>query len=239
MALVLYCANLLDLQQTCTDPAELTRLGLLLDLLTPIVKSWPGEYCLEANKHAIQILGGAGYTKDYPVERFYRDNRLNPIHEGAHGIHGIDLLGRKVTMGESAALHAFVKEVEQSISQARPYDILAEYTDQLAETLRELVTTTEELIKVRDADEINLFLANASIYLDTFGHVVIGWMWLKQATIAARELDSVSGDELAFYQGKLQTCQYFYRYELAKLPERLALLVAADDTCLNMAESWF
>ena len=239
LALVLYCANLLDLQQTSSDAAELTRLGLLLDLLTPIAKSWPGEYCLEANKHAIQILGGAGYTKDYPVERFYRDNRLNPIHEGAHGIHGIDLLGRKVTMGESAALHAFVKEVEASITEARPYDILAEYSDQLAETLRELVTTTEELIKIRDTDQVNLFLANASIYLDTFGHVVIAWMWLRQATIAAREIESSSGEERDFYQGKLQTCQYFYRYELAKLPERLALLVSADDTCLSMAETWF
>lgn len=239
LALVLYCANLLDLQQTSEDPAELTRLGLLLDLLTPIAKSWPGEYCLEANKHAIQILGGAGYTKDYPVERFYRDNRLNPIHEGAHGIHGIDLLGRKVTMGESAALHAFVREVEQSISAARPYDLLAEFSDQLAETMRELVSTTEELIKIRDTGDVNLFLANASIYLDTFGHVVIAWMWLKQATIAARQLATADGEERDFYHGKLQACQYFYRYELAKLPERLALLVAADDTCLSMANEWF
>ena len=239
LALVLYCANLLDLQQTTQDAAELTRLGLLLDLLTPIVKSWPGEFCLEANKHAIQILGGAGYTKDYPVERFYRDNRLNPIHEGAHGIHGIDLLGRKVTMGESAALQAFVKEVEASIADARPYDLINEYADQLAETLRELVATTEELIKIRDVGEVNRFLANASIYLDTFGHLVIAWMWLKQATIAARALPEANGEEYDFYRGKLQACQYFYRYELAKLPERLALLLAADDTCLDMADQWF
>ncbi|MGR8947841.1 MAG: acyl-CoA dehydrogenase [Gammaproteobacteria bacterium] len=239
LALVLYCANLLDLQHTSEDAAALTRLGLLLDLLTPIAKSWPGEFCLEANKHAIQILGGAGYTKDYPVERFYRDNRLNPIHEGAHGIHGIDLLGRKVTMGESAALHAFVAEVEESIAEARPYDLIQEYTDQLAETLRELVATTEELIKIRDIGEVNRFLANASIYLDTFGHLVIAWMWLKQATIAARELPAASGEEYDFYRGKIQACQYFYRYELAKLPERLALLVAADETCLEMSDSWF
>lgn len=239
LSLVLYCANLLDLQQTASDPAELTRLGLLLDLLTPIAKSWPGEFCLEANKHAIQILGGAGYTKDYPVERFYRDNRLNPIHEGAHGIHGIDLLGRKVTMGESAALHAFVAEVEKSIKDSRPYDILKDHAEQLTEILSGLVATTEALIKIRDVGDVNKFLANASIYLDTFGHVVIAWMWLKQASLAAKAVDEATGEERSFYLGKLQACQYFYRYELTKLPERYALLADADDTCLNMADDWF
>tara|TARA_R110002096_G_scaffold22675_18_gene72748 strand:+ start:12476 stop:14275 length:1800 start_codon:yes stop_codon:yes gene_type:complete len=239
LALVLYCARLLDLQCTESDPAELTRLGLLLDLLTPIVKSWPGEFCLEANKHAIQILGGAGYTTDYPVERFYRDNRLNPIHEGAHGIHGIDLLGRKVTMAESAAFGVFVAEVEATIAAARPFDGLGEFADELAETLTELEATTAELIKVRDAGEVTLFLANASIYLDTFGHIVIAWIWLMQAIAAAPKADAGSTAEQNFYRGKLHACRYFYRYELNKVPERLSLLSQADDTCLSMNEAWF
>ncbi len=239
LALVLYCARLLDLQCTESEPAELSRLGFLLDLLTPIVKSWPGEYCLEANKHAIQILGGAGYTKDYPVERFYRDNRLNPIHEGAHGIHGIDLLGRKVTMAESAAFGVFVAEVEATIAAAREFNELDEFTDELAETLKELEATTAELIKVRDAGEVTLFLANASIYLDTFGHIVIAWMWLLQAIAAAPKAGVGSVAEQNFYRGKLLACQYFYRYELNKVPERLSLLSQADDTCVSMNEAWF
>ena len=239
MALVLYSANLLDLQRTESDPAELTRLGLLLDLLTPIVKSWPGEFCLEANKHAIQILGGAGYTKDYPVERFYRDNRLNPIHEGAHGIHGIDLLGRKVTMGEGAAFKAFTAEVEKTILRGRSIELLGEYTEQLNEMLRELEATTDQLVKIRDVGEVTLFLANASIYLDTFGHIVIGWMWLMQSIEAAKNIETASVADRDFYQGKLQACQYFYRYELNKVPERLSLLTRADDTCLNMEDRWF
>ena len=239
MALVLYCAQLLDLQRTETDPAELTRLGLLLDLLTPIVKSWPGEFCLEANKHAIQILGGAGYTTDYPVERFYRDNRLNPIHEGAHGIHGIDLLGRKVTMGEGAAFKAFCREVEQTIAQARADKVLEAHASQLAEALRELDRTTDALIKVRDGGEVTLFLANAGIYLDTFGHIVIAWMWLRQAIAASPQVAVGSAAERGFYQGKLQACQYFYRYELNKVWERLSLLASSDDTCLAMQEEWF
>ena len=239
MALVLYTAHLLDCQKTESDPAELTRLSLLLDLLTPIAKSWPGEFCLEANKHAIQILGGAGYTKDYPVERFYRDNRLNPIHEGAHGIHGIDLLGRKVTMGEGAAFRAFVEQVEQTIAEARSIAELNEYTAQLTEIISELESATEELIKMRDIGEVTQFLANASIYLDTFGHVAIAWMWLKQSVAATHGLDASGASDNAFYQGKLQACQYFYRYELSKVPERLVLLARCDDTCLGMQDSWF
>lgn len=239
LALVLYCARLLDLQCTESDPAELTRLGLLLDLLTPIVKSWPGEFCLEANKHAIQILGGAGYTSDYPVERFYRDNRLNPIHEGAHGIHGIDLLGRKVTMGDRAAFKVFVAEVEATLAAARSHEALNEFVAELAETLRELEATTDELIKVRDAGETTLFLANASIYLDTFGHIVIAWIWLMQAVAAAPRTDSGPDAERNFYRGKMQACRYFYRYELNKVPERLSLLSQADDTCMTMDDAWF
>ncbi len=239
LALVLYCAYLLDLQRTESDPAELTRLGLLLDLLTPIAKSWPGEFCLEANKHAIQILGGAGYTKDYPVERFYRDNRLNPIHEGAHGIHGIDLLGRKIFMNEGAAFKAFITEVEKTIAEAHPIDLLLGHADQLAETIRQLEVTTNDLITIRHISGVTLFLANAGIYLDTFGHVVIAWMWLKQAIEAARRIDAAGSADRNFYYGKIQACQYFYRYELNRVPERLALLAAADDTCLAMQDEWF
>ena len=239
MALVLYCAKLLDLQQIESEPAELTRLGLLLDLLTPIAKSWPAEFCLEANKHAIQILGGAGYTKDYPVERFYRDNRLNPIHEGAHGIHGIDLLGRKVVMGEGVAFKAFVAEVEKTVALGDEMPLVREYARQLAETMKELEATTDELTKVRDGGDVTLFLANAGIYLDTFGHAVIAWMWLLQGVAAVRGLAESSGAEEDFYRGKLQACQYFYRYEVNKIPERLSLLAQADDTCVAMRDAWF
>uniref|UniRef100_UPI00261B6301 acyl-CoA dehydrogenase family protein n=1 Tax=Sphingomonas bacterium TaxID=1895847 RepID=UPI00261B6301 len=111
LALSFYCGLLLDLQKIAEPPAEERRLALLLDLLTPIAKSWPSEYCLEANKLAIQILGGYGYTRDYPVERFYRDNRLNHIHEGALGIQGLDLLGRKVRLENGAAMRTLFAEI--------------------------------------------------------------------------------------------------------------------------------
>ncbi len=239
LSLVLYCAHLLDLQRTTEPGAELLRLDLLLDLLTPIAKSWPSEFCLEANKHAIQILGGYGYTRDYPVERFYRDNRLNPIHEGAHGIHGLDLLGRKVALKNGAALVAMNTEIELTLGAARGAAILVDYAELLATCRTQLLTTTARLGERRDSGEGTRALANAGVYLDTFGHVVIGWMWLRQAVVASAALQNAVGAERDFYQGKLQACQYFYRYELSRVPERLRLLATADDTCLAMRDAWF
>src|SRR5690606_35873043 len=126
-ALCLYCAWLLDRERITTAADERKRLGLLLDILTPIAKSWPSEFCLEGNKHAIQILGGYGYTREFPLERFYRDNRLNPIHEGAHGIHGIDLLGRKVAMRGGAALERLLAEFDATLADPAALPALAEY----------------------------------------------------------------------------------------------------------------
>ncbi|HMM77598.1 MAG TPA: acyl-CoA dehydrogenase [Gammaproteobacteria bacterium] len=239
LALELYCSWLIDCERTASDAAARDRLALLLDLLTPIAKSWPSEFCLEANKHAIQILGGYGYTRDYPLERFYRDNRLNPIHEGAHGIHGIDLLGRKLAMRGGAAFELLLAELDATLAAAAALPALAEYVACLRAVRAALIETTAALGRLRDGGELTRALANAGVYLDTFGHVVIGWLWLKMAVVAAQAVARASGSERDFYLGKLQACRYFYRYELAKVPERLALLARADDTCLAMQDAWF
>jgi alkylation response protein AidB-like acyl-CoA dehydrogenase len=118
-ALCLYCARLVDEQRVGQSEQAIQEAGLLLDLLTPIAKSWPSQWCLEANSLAIQIHGGYGYTREYPVEQFYRDNRLNPIHEGTHGIQAIDLLGRKAVMQGGAALKLFGREVQQDRTGSR------------------------------------------------------------------------------------------------------------------------
>ncbi len=237
-ALVLHCAWLLDVQRTTDDAAERERVGLLLDILTPIAKSWPSEFCLEGNKHAIQILGGYGYTRDFPLERFYRDNRLNPIHEGTHGIQGLDLLGRKVAMHGGAAFAALLDEYRATLAAAEGVPLVAEYRAALGEAIACLETTTQAILAVRGAGEVDRALANATTYLDAFGHVVIGWTWLRQALVAARALDGAEGAERDFYQGKLAACQYFYRYEMPRVAERCALLAACDTTCLDTAPAW-
>lgn len=224
LALCIYCALLLDRQKATDDAAERRDLGLLLDLLTPVAKSWPSEHCLEANKLAIQILGGYGYTREYPVERFYRDNRLNHIHEGTFGIQAIDLLGRKVRMEDGAALDLLLDRIGETISEARGGPFAGEAGD-LERAVAALRAATAAALACPDR---NRSLANATIYLDAVGHVVVAWLWLRQA-LAALPLASDP-----FGEGKAAACRYFFRYELPQVHARFALVASLDDTCLAL-----
>lgn len=237
LALLLYTAFLVDDIRTGDDESRKHESELLLDLLTPIAKSWPSEFCLEANKHAIQVLGGYGYTRDYPVERLYRDNRLNPIHEGTHGIQGMDLLGRKVVQGRGAGIKLLAGRMMSDIKAAYAHDRLTGNAADLAAHLGEAIATTGRLA-AELAGNPRLALANATIYLDMLGHVVIAWMWLRQANAAATKLAAGEGDG-AFLEGKLAACRYFFAYELPKARTQRDLLESLDDTTLAMQPGWF
>ena len=239
LALNLYCAKLVDDERTGETDAMKHEATLLLDILTPIAKSWPSQWCLEANSLAIQVHGGYGYTRDYNVEQFYRDNRLNPIHEGTHGIQGLDLLGRKVVMQGGAALQALSARVHATIARCRAVPDAG--SQRLAGQLDALWTRLEEVTAtLHGAGDSNRTLANASVYLEAFGHLVIGWIWLEQALVAGRSMTR-SNDERDddFYQGKLAACRYFFAFELPKVGPMLDLLASLDTTTLTMQDAWF
>ncbi|WP_428311225.1 acyl-CoA dehydrogenase [Hydrocarboniphaga sp.] len=231
LALNLYCSLLVDEQRNAEDAAERERVSLLLEILTPIAKSWPSQWCLEANSLAIQVHGGYGYTRDYNVEQFYRDNRLNPIHEGTHGVQGLDLLGRKVVMQNGAALKALGDVVQKTVKAAAALPLLAGYAKELGESLQNVAVVTQRLWADGDPQKT---LANASVYLEAFGHTVLAWIWLEQALVAQRAEGSSD-----FYRGKLQACQYFFNWELPKIGPMLDLLAAMDTTTLEMQDGWF
>jgi alkylation response protein AidB-like acyl-CoA dehydrogenase len=237
LALLLYCARLVDNLRTETDEARRDEDEQLLDLLTPIAKSWPSEFCLEANKHAIQVLGGYGYTRDYPVERLYRDNRLNPIHEGTHGVQGMDLLGRKVMQNGGRALQLLAARIKGTIDAAREHPTLAGYASALATNIVETGALTHKLGEVIAANP-RRGLANATIYLDMFGHVVIAWMWLRQAVTASDMLATGSGDA-NHLNGKLAATRYFFAYELPKARTQRELLARLDNTTMEMGVEWY
>ena len=236
-ALILYCARLVDGIRTGTDEAKKRDDELLLDLLTPVAKSWPSEFCLEANKHAIQVLGGYGYTRDYPVERLYRDNRLNPIHEGTHGIQGMDILGRKVVQARGRGLELLAGRIGETVAEASSIAALSAQASDLAAHLAETIALTGALAGELAKDPRKA-LANATIYLDMFGHVVIAWMWLRQAVVAARKLEAGEGDG-NFLNGKLAGCRYFFAYELPKTRAQRELLARLEETTLVMQAEWF
>jgi alkylation response protein AidB-like acyl-CoA dehydrogenase len=237
-ALCLFCARLVDETRSGADDAAKQDAGLLLDLLTPIAKSWPSQWCLEANSLAIQIHGGYGYTREYPVEQFYRDNRLNPIHEGTHGIQALDLLGRKAIMNGGAAMKLFAREARQTIAEAGKDPALAGHAAELGNALGEIATTLQALAPVL-ATNPTLALANAVLFLEAFGHTVIAWIWLRQALAAQRGLQRAIAADADFYRGKLAACRWFYRWELPKVRQWHELLRSLDDTTLAMAPEFF
>jgi len=232
LMLVLYAASLVDVEKTGSG-SEAQEASELLGLLTPIVKSWPSEFGLRANEIAIQVFGGAGYTRDYPVERLYRDNRLNHIHEGTRGIQGMDLLGRKVPQSGGAGMKRLGAEITSTIAEARSRPALSDLADTLGKAAARAASATAHMGAAAPQEGTEAYLANATIYLDMLGHVVVGWLWLKQALVAEAAIETASGEAHNFMSGKLTAARYFFRYELPVIHSQCDLLEAMDRTCLE------
>lgn len=225
LGLSLYCARLVDEQVTGVDEAARERAHVLLEVLTPIAKSWPSQWCLAANDLAIQVHGGYGYTRDYAVEQFYRDNRLNPIHEGTHGIQSLDLLGRKVVAGGGSGLAALVGAIRETTTRAGDLDAtVAAYAQQLDQRVERLVEVTTALWSGGDPA---VALANSAVYLEAAGHVVVAWIWLEQ-------LLAVGERTGAFFDGKRAAARYFFAFELPKVDPQFDLLASLDRTVLDL-----
>ena len=239
LALGLLCAQLVDDQHTGSGE-EAEKAGLLLELLTPIAKSWPSEWAQEANSLAIQILGGYGYTRDYPVEQYWRDNRLNMIHEGTHGIQGLDLLGRKVVMNGGKALSVLAERISETIQKAGHVNGLAEHANALAQALQKVGATTKAAWATGEPEAA---LANATPYLQAFGHTVLAWIWLELG-LAAKSAQAQGQWDASplgpgFLKGKLAATDYFFAYELPKIDAWLGVVSRRDLTCAQAEADWF
>jgi butyryl-CoA dehydrogenase len=230
LALGLYCARLVDQARVGTGVVA-EQAKALLELLTPVAKSWASEWCVEANSLAIQVLGGYGYTRDHPVELFWRDNRLNMIHEGTHGIQGLDLLGRKVRLEGGRGLALLEGRIRSAIQAGLDAAATAPMSRALHTSLEQLLRATAEAWAEGDPEAAT---ANATPYLQAFGHVVIAWLWLEMASAALRP-----GSTVGEGHGKLQTARYFFRYELPKIGAWLEVVASRDRTCLDAQESCF
>jgi butyryl-CoA dehydrogenase len=229
LALELYCARLVDEQHT-GDAQAADDARLLLEVLTPIAKSWPSEWCLEANSLAIQVHGGYGYTRDFPVEQYWRDNRLNMIHEGTHGIQGMDLLGRKVLMENGKGLQLLAGRINATIERAIQVPELAAHANALGQALAQVGAATKAAWATGDPGDA---LANAVPYLQAFGHTVLAWIWLDVALAAQASAESPART------GHLGAMRYFFHYELPKIGAWLQVVSARDQTCASLPEAAF
>ncbi|MCU0773633.1 MAG: acyl-CoA dehydrogenase [Ideonella sp.] len=247
LALELYCARLVDEQHT-GSPASAAEAATLLEVLTPVAKSWPSEWCLEANSLAIQVLGGYGYTRDFPVEQHWRDNRLNMIHEGTHGIQALDLLGRKVVQHGGRGLALLAGRMHDTIERARATanaadDAVARHLDEQATALACAVAAVGEATQQAWATGVpEHALANATPYLQAFGHTVITWIWLDVSIRAGEALRGLQAGapavQAAALQGRLAAARYFCRHEVPRIEAWLSVVRARDDTCRTLDPAW-
>lgn len=221
LALALFCARLVDEKATAFDPGEQRDSHLLLELLTPVLKAWFSDAALRANDAAIQIHGGYGYTRDFLVEQLYRDNRLNPIHEGTNGVQALDLLGRKAFIEDGAALSLLGRRIVETARIAP--EALKSEADALLNAWGALRATTLSIGARREKLGPEVSLAPAQAYMEAFGRITLAWIWLWQAVAVGNHSDP------QFRAGKLAACRHTFFWELPKAFTALAQIDAQED----------
>jgi len=239
LGLLLQCATYAD-RARVLDGEEKERCGLLLDILTPVAKSYPSEMGVLSVSAGIQCLGGYGYCDEFPLEQYYRDCRIHPIHEGTTGIQALDLLGRKVVMHNGKAFFAYLEEVAKTIEEARATEGLERHAEGLERALERLKGVTTHLTGVALEGKVEIFLADAALYLEMFGIIAVAWQWLLQAVAAQKALKgSPPQSDTAFYKGKLAAFRFFFSYELPKIEGLSRRLEETDGLTVEMREEWF
>ncbi|MDO8310412.1 MAG: acyl-CoA dehydrogenase, partial [Sideroxyarcus sp.] len=235
LALCLYGARLVDEKKT-GSPEQAEQAIALLELLTPVAKSWPSQWCLEANSLAIQVHGGYGYTRDFPVEQHWRDNRLNMIHEGTHGIQALDLLGRKILGNDGAGMRLWILRVEATMHEAATYPELLAHINSLGDAIASLQNAVRQLGAVEIKQHA---LANSTDFMQAFGHIVVAWLWLDVACVVCRLLPAGTGVAKEHLRGLLQAAHFFFRFELPKVSAWLEVSADCDPTVREMQDAWF
>ena len=237
LALLLYSAMLSDRAAHETDEIRKKEIENLLDLLTPIAKSYPSEMGVQSTSAAVQVLGGAGYTTDFPIEQYYREARIHPIHEGTTGIHGLDILGRKLLINNGLGWELLKAEIDQAIRDITKYPALND-TRLSFENQYDKVKETSKIIVAKSASGAEIFLADATLFLEMFGILTIGWMWIRQAKASIERLEILDSDR-NFYLGKIETARYFVEYELVKISSLSERLSSNSHPTIEMKKDWF
>lgn len=234
LSLEIQCSMYEDLRKV-TEGEEQEKYHLMLELLTPVAKSYPAETALSSISLALQCLGGYGYTKDFPLEQYYREARIHPIHEGTTAIHGLDLLGRKVVMKGGKATMLLMQEVMGDIQKANAFPALQAHGGTLAKKLEQLQQVTMHLMGVAQSKGPDAYLADATLFLELFGIITAGWQLLKQGTVAASGLADSPGD--TFLQGRITVLDYFFEYEIPKTEGLLTRLRSSRDITVGLDEA--
>lgn len=229
VALLLQASLYEDLSKVAETAEERKNYHELLELLTPIAKTYPSEMGILSVSAGLQVLGGYGYCTDFPLEQYYRDIRIMAIYEGTTGIQSLDLLGRKVVMNNGSAMKLLTKEIIGSIREAESHDELKPYAEVLKAASKKLEEVVVHLLQFAMQGDHERYIADATVFMSMMSQIVIGWQWLRMATQAKINLLTGSGEfDSAFYENKIHTMRFFYKYELPKVDGMARTLMHPD-----------
>ena len=217
MSLVLLAAKYYDLESTAQSKEEKIKYNTLLEMIIPVVKTYPSDAGAYSVNNGLQVLGGYGFCSDFILQQYYRDIRISAIYEGTTGIQSQDLLGRKITMNNGEGLKLLLAEIIETITKASNYPELKEYCDSLSKKIKLSEKILQTLMPYALKGDFEKYLADASIFMEFFSLVIVGWNWLE---IAANSHEALkNGDKKyseIFYKSKIETMKYFFEYELPK-----------------------
>jgi butyryl-CoA dehydrogenase len=224
LSLVVECLKWYDLEKM-QFAEEKEKASLILELLTPIVKTYPSEYGIVSTSNALQVLGGYGFTMDFKAQQYYRDIRIMSIYEGTTGIQSMDLLGRKIPMKGGAAIHYLIDEMSRTVDTAESFPALEKYAGELREAMGRLAEVLAHLQQFASVGNVELYMADANLFMELASITVVSWQWLKQGVVAQQKLAERDDD---FYFSKMETMKFYFRYELPKTISLASSLMNAD-----------
>jgi hypothetical protein len=224
LSLVVECLKWYDLEKISYGE-EKEKANLILELLTPIVKTYPSEYGIISTSNAIQVLGGYGFTMDFNAQQYYRDIRIMSIYEGTTGIQSIDLLGRKVPMKNGAAVFHLMDEMTRTADSASTFPALKKYADELRNAMGRMGQVLGHLQQFTTAGKMEQYMSDANLFMELASLTVVSWQWLKQGIVAQQKLAESNDD---FYHSKMETMKFYYRYELPKTIALATSLMNSD-----------
>jgi butyryl-CoA dehydrogenase len=216
LSLVLQSAYYNDLI-TISEGTEKEKYHLLVELLTPITKSFPAEQGRVSVSEGLQVLGGYGFTTDFSLQQYYRDIRIMSLYEGSTGIQSLDLLGRKIPMNDGQALKILAEEINQTIKLSQKHESLKHAAFTLGENLVLAKNVTEYLLDFVSQGDHERFLSDATVFMDFMGTIVVGWQWLKMGLTASDAL--LSGNKIQtvdFYESTIHTMKFYFKYEMTR-----------------------
>ncbi len=217
LSLIFLAAKYQDLSLSSTTADDREKYRLLLEILTPVVKTYPSEMGKASVDNGLQVLGGYGFCSDYILQQYLRDIRIFALYEGTTGIQSQDLLGRKITMNNGKALQLLSEEIKNSITASMAHDSLAPYAKKLASKLELTQEVLQSLMGFAMKGDYQRFLADATPFMEFFSNILIGWLWLDLAREAQNALVTGNTDNSTeFYESKIHTMQFYFKYELPK-----------------------